>query len=680
MHKIAVVSHGMTTSLNIAADLEGIFGRYAKISAYAATDQPLLDEETLVVFTGKYGREELLRRVQVDSQMIIARRAINQRNLKKLLKIPIGAKVLLVNDHPVSAQLALDQLEDLGFDQWQVDLYWPGKSHWPQRDIVITPGEAHLVPKGSGDIIDIGTRQIDITTLIEIATALGIDGEIGGTLSAQYVRDVVDLLHESHGNQLVADRLYMGFRALANHSSEGILLCDGDLRVQVANEVALTMLGQESDGIVGQAIQGLIPGVAVHGHNKGKDKGQLIKVNGREFYQRVRLIQQENRVTGAVVTLEDPGLIRQMAHEIRRKKRAHTHTAKYSFEDILYRDKAMEGVLDRAKRLANREGTVLIEGESGTGKELLAQAIHTGSDRKTGPFVPVNFAALPESLLESELFGYEEGAFTGARKKGKAGLFEEAHGGTLFLDEIGDAPLTFQARLLRVLQEGEVRRVGGVDQIPVDVRVIVATHRDLEKEVDQGHFRADLFYRISVLPIELPALRDRGQDVLLLLKSFLKEVSGVQVEVLDQWMTPPLQDWVVAFPWEGNIRQLQNFAMYVALEKDQEPLDLGDLSSRWTKGERRGGQTPHDQTLGVLKEALGKELVWLLEALYREGAAGRRYLSQMAKADGFAITEAQLRRLLVSGESMGLVEIRSGRAGSQLTQKGIGLMGAITGG
>jgi transcriptional regulator with PAS, ATPase and Fis domain len=209
------------------------------------------------------------------------------------------------------------------------------------------------------------------------------------------------------------------------------------------------------------------------------------------------------------------------------------------------------------KIASNSFSNVLIQGESGTGKELIAQAIHKCSFRSTGPFVAINCGALPRNLVESELFGYEEGAFTGAKHGGRPGKFELAHGGTIFLDEIGDMPLDIQVRLLRVLQEKKIIRVGGQQYIDIDVRVIAATNKDLSQEVRDGNFRLDLYYRLNVLPILVPSLRERKKDILLLAEFFLKKFcrqSGMNMKKFSSAVSKAFMD----YEWPGNVRELEN--------------------------------------------------------------------------------------------------------------------------
>lgn len=223
--------------------------------------------------------------------------------------------------------------------------------------------------------------------------------------------------------------------------------------------------------------------------------------------------------------------------------------------EIIHRSTIMATMLNQAKRVARARSSVFIGGETGTGKELLAHAIHRASPRADEMFLAVNCGALSEQLLESELFGHEKGAFTGAVRK-NLGLFQAANGGTLFLDEVGDMPASLQVKLLRVLQEGQVKPVGAINGVPVDVRIISATHRDLEVEVKRGEFREDLFYRLNVIPLYMPALKERGEDIPLLLDHFLNMHAEEDGETMR--FSPEALDYLASLPWPGNVRQLQN--------------------------------------------------------------------------------------------------------------------------
>jgi len=258
--------------------------------------------------------------------------------------------------------------------------------------------------------------------------------------------------------------------------------------------------------------------------------------------------------------------------------------------ELLGESRPMRTVRELISRVAGLESSVLLTGESGTGKELAARALHQQSERRTGPFVAVNCAALPEQLLESELFGHVQGAFTDARSDRK-GLFLEAHGGTLLLDEIGEMPLSLQPKLLRALEERRIRPVGGGREIPVDVRLVTATHRDLEQAVREGRFREDLFYRLNVISVEMPPLRRRGNDILLLAETFLQDFA-TRLNRPVRGLSAPVAGQLLAYDWPGNVRELRNvMARAVALTR-HDHLMLEDLPPQVTTTEKGTTRIP----------------------------------------------------------------------------------------
>ncbi len=257
-----------------------------------------------------------------------------------------------------------------------------------------------------------------------------------------------------------------------------------------------------------------------------------------------------SQVVGAVVMIRDGRDVRELIRRL-------TASMPVTFTDISFASPAMEKVLDQARRYANSASTVLIRGETGTGKELFARALHSASPRAKMTFMPINCAAIPDTLLESEFFGYEEGAFTGAAKGGKPGLFELANGGTLFLDEIGEISSHLQAKLLRVLQEKRVRRLGGSRELPIDVRIITATNRDLEDMVARRLFREDLYYRLNIIPLYLPPLRERTEDIPILAEQFLTRFAA-KLQTPVYRFSPQALEKLQAYSWPGNVRELEN--------------------------------------------------------------------------------------------------------------------------
>jgi DNA-binding NtrC family response regulator len=248
---------------------------------------------------------------------------------------------------------------------------------------------------------------------------------------------------------------------------------------------------------------------------------------------------------------------------------------KYDFGKMIGYSDCMKNIFDTIEKVSAAESTILISGESGTGKELVARAIHYNSDRKSQPFVPVNCGAIPEELLESELFGHEKGAFTGAIRS-RIGRFELAQGGTIFLDEIGDMTPALQVKMLRIIQEREFERIGGLKTIHADVRIIAATNQNLEKAVVERRFREDLFYRIHVIPIHLPPLRERGQDITILANQFLSKFSKLKKKHLLHF-SPDVLQYFMRYSWPGNVRELENLVEMFVVMKEDEEIGIGDL-------------------------------------------------------------------------------------------------------
>ena len=278
---------------------------------------------------------------------------------------------------------------------------------------------------------------------------------------------------------------------------------------------------------------------------------------GVEVVANYQSIISNGEVIGGVATLQELRHFQAVERKAREELARRGRMAKYNFFDIKSESPTMLTAITDAKRFAKYDATVLILGETGVGKEYFAHAIHLDSNRKNGPFVAVNCAAIPENILESELFGYAEGAFTGAKKGGKTGLFEQAHGGTIFLDEIGEMSENLQARLLRVLQEHEVYRLGDDRVTPVDIRVIAATNQDLQEMMQSGRFREDLYYRLDVLTVEIPALRERKPDIKVFIDLFIAEFNTkyrTSIEGID----PGGMELMLQYDWPGNIRELHN--------------------------------------------------------------------------------------------------------------------------
>jgi len=352
--------------------------------------------------------------------------------------------------------------------------------------------------------------------------------------------------------------------AIIDSTNDAISVADTEGRIVLVNKAYTRITGLLPSDVIGKpATVDIAEGESIHmkvAKIKKPIYGAKLKVgpNRKDVIVNVTPLFVKGEFRGSVAVIHDVSEIIKLTRELEEAKRLiRRMSARYTFEDIVAVSEKMKVAVEQAKKVARTSATVLLIGESGTGKELFAHAIHNASDRRGGPFVSVNCSAIPEGIIESELFGYEEGAFTGARRGGKKGLIEEADGGTLFLDEIGKMPLHVQPKLLRFMEEKEFIRVGGSNPVKVNVRIIAATNMNLKGLVDQEKFLPDLYYRINVFPIHLPPLRERKKDIPLLTFHIIRKLNqeyGRSVEGISQETLKIL----LSYDWPGNIRELEN--------------------------------------------------------------------------------------------------------------------------
>lgn len=395
---------------------------------------------------------------------------------------------------------------------------------------------------------------------MQMAEKAGIHGQLleSGRASLQIALDTaVNVLNAQTDQQIKLQET----KFILNAIKEAVVTTDREGHISMLNTVAKDVLGLQQASIIGQKLSEL-----------NNDGGSLEQAMSRQIASENTLtIVQGKQVVlnhlpivingtyhGAVDIFEEVQQIQNKELKIRQKLHERGFLAKSTFTDIVTQSKPMQDMLTLAMRYARSDGTILIHGETGTGKELLAQSIHNASRRSAGPFVSVNCAAIDGDLLNSELFGYEDGAFTGATRGGRVGLFELAHGGTVFLDEVSEASLGFQAKLLRVIQEREIRRVGGTRIIPVNVRILCATNRDLLYQVRDGKFREDLLYRLNALELHLLPLTHRREDIIPIAIAWLNHEMKNEGRILT-WRNERVFDPLVTHDWCGNIRELQNF-------------------------------------------------------------------------------------------------------------------------
>ncbi|ENQ3104349.1 PAS domain S-box-containing protein [Bacillus sp. 491mf] len=417
----------------------------------------------------------------------------------------------------------------------------------------------------------IRTKQIEINQELTldngkkiISTRIPILNEIGEVQGAfavfKDITEIVNLAEEVTDLKEIQTLL----EAIIHSSEEAISVVDEQGRGLVINPAYTKLTGLSEEDIIGKpATTDIVEGESMHMkvlRTRRAVRGIHMKIGQkkRDVIVNVAPVIVDGILKGSVGVIRDVSEIQKLTDELNRARQIiRTLEAKYSFDDIVGTSEEIVVAIEQAKLGANTPATVLLRGESGTGKELFAHAIHNGSNRKYNKFVRVNCAAISESLLESELFGYEEGAFSGARRGGKRGFFEEANNGSVFLDEIGELSANTQAKLLRVLQEKEIVRVGGTKPIPINVRVIAATHVNLEKAILDGDFREDLYYRLNKIPIHIPSLGQRKEDISEIAERLIQKINqdyGRNVEGLTEAAVQYLQ----SYDWPGNVRELEN--------------------------------------------------------------------------------------------------------------------------
>ncbi|EGO65413.1 sigma 54-interacting transcriptional regulator [Acetonema longum] len=407
-----------------------------------------------------------------------------------------------------------------------------------------------------------------------------------------------------------------------NFIAEGVLAIDHTAKIISINYAAEKMLGVKASQVIGLTLGEVLPGTPIPEALRSgvgfHDREVSVWLKGRHHHYLFNAtpMRSEGAICGVVASFRSFYDWRESSSRL----------PKISFDQIVGDCPAMLVLKAEARRAAATVSTVLITGESGTGKEVFAKAIHSESNRGEQPFVAVNCAAIPENLLESELFGYEEGSFTGARKGGKPGKFQLADKGTIFLDEIGDMPLSLQAKILRVLQEKHVDRVGGLQPLPVNVRIIAATNRNLETMIQEGKFREDLYYRLSVYPLSLPPLRERQQDILLLARHCLQKHTRVYTSEVTGF-SPAAIKLLQQYHWPGNIRELENVTECAVIRAAGQLIDIGDLPARITQ------PTPPALPAARAEPAEKQAITGLLET-YGKSVEGKK---QAAKALGIGV-------------------------------------------
>ena len=655
MKKISIISMSEDTGCSIKQQLEIIFEKEFYIECLNLLNyKEKYKECDLLIFSCEEVKQICNHIIDVDLNYIVSKRVIKHQCIDEILNIPRGTDVLLVNDIPSSCEEVVRQLKSQGLDHINYHQYYPGIKSYKNLDI--TPGESHLVPGEISNIIDIKSRHLDVSTLIEILIKLNCMDKYRSIVSSYFYRDMINVSTKYIKKSQESTRLKDLLTNLLDNQKNGIIYTNINNKVIVLNEESLRLLDINKENILSKDIYEILPAL----------KDDIININNKKILVSKEKIQDNDIYSGNMIILNEVKHIHKIDEELRRREKIKENQAKYTFDDMVGNCSSILKNVKLAKKVAKTNSTVLIQGETGTGKEVLAQAIHNESERKDYPFVAINFAAIPENLIESELFGYEDGAFTGAKKGGKEGLFKKAHKGTIFLDEIGDASLYLQSRLLRVLQEREITPVGSTENIPIDIRVIAATNKELLQEVKLKNFREDLYYRLNVMPMYSIPLRERKTDIKLLLQYYLFKIT--KVENIEEFFTKEAIEMLINYNWPGNIRELVNVVEYVSTIKESGiKIDITYLPKYII-------ENCNSSNLLIEKEhhkSLNESEIWVLKKIYKYEGIGRRTLSLLAKEEDVHLTEGKIRTIMAKLKKEGYIEIYKGLKGTKILEKGI---------
>lgn len=569
MRKVTVVSNTANTGNTMKKNMLLYFDGYLKVECILLSEIEEYDfsDSSLILASGNY--QNISKKLECinlcKKPRIIAERFINYKNIEEILVIPQNTNVLIVNDNKLTAIETKIQLNSIGLDRLNYDIYYPGISSFTPRDIVITPGETNYIPYTPQKIIDIGSRNLSIGTLFDIIKTLDLPNEKNTEIMSDYLSDIVGLSRNLLFKQNQVGILNDSIMQIIEKIEYGVAYLDSNLKIISCNNKFAYYLGEKKNSILNKNIKRYI-------YEKEIDYKNSVDIEINTFTG-VYILKKDYSLEG------NKGYI--LTLHISNNKSKQKLKSLYKFSDYITKDKNELTMLSKAKSFSRSEASVLIQGESGTGKEILAQAIHNNSARKDKPFIPINITTITDSLIESELFGYEKGSFTGGLMEGKKGIFELANGGTIFIDEIGDAPPNIQVQLLRVLEESSIRKVGSHNEVPINVRIIAATNKNLLKETQLNKFRLDLYFRLNILPINTTPLREKKEDIFYLLQYFL-ENKFVDIKV-EEYFEDSTLDFLKNYSWPGNIRELNNLMEYLFTINPNRKIRIEDLQPNMIK-------------------------------------------------------------------------------------------------
>lgn len=672
MVKIAVVAIKKIALNAYLEQVKDFFGEEAIVLGYAIEDNPAIIQGDVILMTSYFLFNTVKRRLaNKDSEIIHISGTFSRSQIDQIKKIPPYSKVLVVNsskevvydcimhfEHIIDIPMqyiAYSEIEDKQIDSGDYEYAVTFIETFNQNDKV-------------KNVIKLGSRKIHPYIFEHVMSICFKENCILAARLSEYRKNMISINFSVVDSMNVVKEWEGTLNRVIHLTDKGVIILDDNNEIKGLNDYVCDLFNVNKVEYYGSKIDE-IPGF----FEIFEDLCRMREETDVRLY--CHLIEQYVIASKKIIQFYSYGFLTLLFIEISEKdlnSKKIESKARFYFSDIIGECECMRRTVAISKQVSYSDSAVLLTGETGTGKELFAHAIHNHSQRKNMPFIAVNCAAFPESLLESELFGYEPGTFTGALKGGKKGIFEIAAGGTVFLDEIGDAPMSIQAKLLRVLQEKEIRRIGGEVNIPVNVRILSATNKDLRKRIEEDQFRKDLYYRLNTFNIKIPSLKERTEDIEMLVLHFLRQNKYSYKKVSERVL-----ELLKSNVWDGNLRELKNCVDYMAFMSG-DIITEEFLADEYKNNNGAGRIEKNDlmrENKGILSNLAYQDCIiaeFLIKELYY-CAAGRDKLLLMAEEKGIILTEHHLKRILRLMRELNLISQKKGRGGVVLTEEGIKL-------
>ncbi|MDP0493241.1 MAG: sigma 54-interacting transcriptional regulator [Fusobacterium sp. JB021] len=684
MKTISVIALDSRASKFYAKQIKKLFGDYVNVYNYNVLEMTVVNmiRSDLYVITPDAfnNRNEIPNYIPLEAEISQLYVTFTWESIRTLQQIPSGTTAYFVNLTEKMVREATTTLNQLGINHINFIPFYPGSIPNKEITIAITPDEERYVPKHIKNIINLGQRSCTSNTMIEIALKLGLEHLLEHDNFKSYFSKIAASTFNFDLMITKTRKLESRFNILTEILDVGIIGINEKLEIFSANKNSEIITGLPKKFLLGKRCSELLPNIPFSECIKTKKKleAKVIKINKENINIDIIPVIREEECIGAFAILQKFNDAENRQNKLRTQLIKTGYQAKYTFQDIIGESESITKIKKMLMKMSKKELPILLIGETGTGKELFAHAIHNASNRKDGPFLAINCAAMPDNLLESELFGYEEGAFTGAKKGGKIGLFEFAHNGTLFLDEVECMSTSLQVKLLRVLQEHEIMKIGGNKIININVRIIAATNEPLENKIKSGTFRKDLYYRLNTLPVLIPPLRDRDNDIFLLIENFKKKINARFI------FSEEVKFILKNYSWEGNIRELYNWIEYFnftenSLIKQEDLPPTYNFNQTLNKKSKKFISTNENfkniyeifKNKNIIKEEYMAVLTLLHVAFKNNENYGRETILHNLKTNNINLSQKELRTILSILSDFQLIKISKGRGGSKITKNGI---------